>query len=86
MITGFFIVVGNFFLTFLNVVLPSSSSLPSALSDALEYVGTALNSVSYLLPVTALFASLAIVIGYEASIWLYHGILWTWKKIPFIGK
>jgi len=86
MISSFFIALGGALFVVLASVLPAAEGLPSAVSSALEYVGTAINSISYLVPVSSLFGALAVVIGYEAITWLFHGILWIWKKIPVFGK
>lgn len=73
-------------LSALTSVLPASEGLPTAVSDALAYVGTAINSVSYLIPVGSLFGALALVVTYEAAVWAFHGVMWVWKRIPFIGR
>jgi len=85
MISTFFITIGSYIMTFLHAVLPASTALPEGISDALEYVGSAINSISFIIPVDALFGALVIVIGYEAAMWLFHGVLWVWHKIPILG-
>jgi len=86
MISAFFISLGAFLFSVFGSVLPASEGLPASVSSALEFVGTSVNGISYLIPVGALFGALAMVIGYEAVIWIFHGILWVWKKIPIIGR
>jgi len=86
MITSFFISVGGLLITALAAILPASSGLPGAVVAAFTAIGAAVNNVSFLIPVGALFAAVAIVAGYEAVIWLWHGALWVWRRIPIIGR
>ncbi len=86
MISSFFIAIGAFIFTLLQAITPASTSLPSGITSALTYVGVAVNSVSFIIPVDSLFTALGIVIGYEGIMWLFHGTLWVWKKIPIIGR
>jgi len=86
MISTFFIAIGGFVFTALATVLPASEGLPSGIQSALELVASSLNAIGYILPISALFTALGIIVSYEAAIWIYHGILWVWKKIPIIGR
>ncbi len=69
----------------LATILPDTA-LSTDIVSALNSVGYAINAFSYILPVSAIFNALLIVIGYEGIMWLYHATLWIWKKLPFIGK
>jgi len=84
----FFIALAGAILGVLSNVLPASSTLPvpSQLTDALTYVGGAVNSLSYILPVASIFYALLLIVSYEAIMWGFHAIRWVWKLIPFIGK
>jgi len=86
MITSFFISIGSYLFSGLGSLLPTSEGLPTGVSDALIYVGEAINSISYLFPVTAIFGAVLIVATYQAAIWIFYGVLWVWSKIPIIGK
>ncbi len=85
MILTFLILILTSTLTFIFSFLPVSS-LPTGVSDSLNYISSALNQVTYLIPVDSLFTAIGIVVIYEASIWAFFGLMWIWKRIPFIGR
>lgn len=85
MIVTFFLTIAYAFISGLIGLLPASTGLPAGISTALAYIINSLNSFSYLIPVGALLGSLAVVILYEGGIWAFHGIIWIWKRLPFIG-
>lgn len=86
MITSVFIFFGAILFQTLAVLLPASEGLPSTISNALIYIASAVNSVSYIVPVSALFDSLLIVVTYQAAMWIFRGVVWIWNKTPIIGK
>lgn len=86
MISTFFIMLGSIIFQILLGVLPAGTALPTQVSDALTYVMTALNSLTYILPVANIFYALFIIIAYEAVMWGFHAVVWVWKRIPIIGR
>jgi len=60
--------------------------LPTWIGSALVAVASGLNAWSYLFPVNTILTVLTFVVLYETLVWGWHGVLWLWKKLPFIGK
>lgn len=84
---GAFILEGAYQLfSWIISALPDSTGLPEGFSSAVIYMFSAINSFSYIIPVGALFNAMIIVALYEGVVWTFFGILWVWKRIPFIGK
>lgn len=61
------------------------ATLPSALISAITYAINASNTLNYIIPTSALFGALGIVVAYEAAIWTFKGAVWVYRHIPFIG-
>lgn len=75
----------SFLFAGLETILPIGT-LPSQFSDALNTVVYAVNGLSYLLPIGDIVTCLKIVVAYELIVWGYYGVLWLWKRVPFIGR
>lgn len=86
MILSFILEGAYHIFSWLIAALPDSTGLPEGFSNALIYIFSAVNSFSFLIPVDALFNSMIIVALYEGVIWTFFGILWVWKRIPWLGK
>jgi hypothetical protein len=86
MIVTFLLTMAADFLTGLISILPSSTGLPSGISSALTYMIGAINSMSYIINVSALFGALVVVVGFEAGLWAIHAVQWIYKRIPFLGR
>jgi len=52
----------------LIALLPNSSGLPTGISDALTYILTKLNAISFLIPVSVLLTCLGIAITFELTL------------------
>jgi len=85
MIASFFISLGATFLGLITGVLPESN-LPTEVTTALESVASALNSFSFLIPVTAIFSVVTFVLTFEIMWFAFWGLVWVYKRLPFIGK
>lgn len=84
---GSFILEGAYqFFSWIISALPDSTGLPEGFSAALTYIFSAINAFSFIIPVDALFNSMIIVALYEGVVWTFFGILWVWKRVPFLGK
>jgi len=73
-------------LTGIVSLLPVSTGLPAGISDAFLYIINAINSMSFIIPVGALFTALGIMVAFEFGLWTFFGLLWVWRRLPFVGR
>lgn len=83
MIITIFISMVGFLAQGIQNILPVSP-LPGDFSTALTTVVVAINGLSYILPVVSILNALYIVIGYEIAVWGFYGVLWAWRRLPFM--
>lgn len=86
MISTFFLSLGTSILTLIIGYLPVSTGLPTDLTTTLVSLAGYINSFSFLFPVNTLFTVVVFVLTFETIWWGFFGLLWLWKRLPFIGK
>jgi len=69
------------FLSGLIGLLPVGS-LPAGVATAFAYFVGVINAFSYVVPVQTLFQALAVVVGVDVAIMLWHFFNWIIRKIP----
>jgi len=74
----------NFFELFLSglVNLAPIGTLPPQIATAFAYFVGVVNAFSYVVPVSALFAAFAVVVGVDIAIVAWHFLNWIIRKIP----
>lgn len=73
------------FLAFIVGALPNGSTLPAGLSSAITFALYSANMLDYIIPVNSLLGALGIVLAVEFALWGFHGVMWVYRHIPFIG-
>jgi hypothetical protein len=86
MISTFFIAIGAGLLALAGAIFPLSTGLDPNISSALISLAGFVNAFSYIFPVTTLFLAVGVILGFESLWWFFWGLIWVWKRIPFIGK
>jgi len=77
MIVGFFLQVLNALLAFIIGLLPVVA-LPTGVTDGITYIGSYLNSMAFLLPISTMFQVLALAMTFHVSILV-------WRLLHLIG-
>jgi len=85
MITSFILSIVYSFFSFLISFLPAGTTLPTGFSSSLSYITYAANTLNYIIPISALFVTLTVVLAVELAIWTFQGLMWVYRHIPFIG-
>lgn len=85
MITGFFIKLVSYLLTFLVDKLPTSDGFPEDMIAGFEYLSSFGSLLNTLLPVTTLSIALAILILVDNSTLAFKTFKWVISHLPFIG-
>jgi len=77
-------IAGNFF-NGLAGLSQGVATMPDGMVQAFGYAISASNALNYILPMGTLYTVLGIVLTVEAAIWLFEGMVWVYRHIPFIG-
>jgi len=85
MITTLLLLLVSAFVSLLLALLPSVSSLPSGIVDAVTYTGSHLSSISAWFPVGTLLTVLALVFGFEAGMLIFWSVNWILNKLRGSG-
>lgn len=81
MIITFFLQISDLFLTGVVNALPSSTGLPSGISDALNYAVIQISQWSFIFPIQTVLTILSYTILIEVTLWLFHGGTWVYDKV-----
>jgi len=60
-------------------------TLSASISNALDTAGTYLALMDTVIPISTLLTVLGVIVSIEVGIFLFKGIMWVIKKIPFIN-
>lgn len=76
----FIVLALGLFIALLNV-LPAATALPFGFTPAITAIVGYLNAWDYLFPIHELLTLVAIFIGFEIAIWVWHV---SWRVVKFI--
>jgi len=76
----FFVLSLGLFVGILNI-LPTAAPLAPTFVEAFSTIIAYMKYWNYLFPISELFISLGIVIGYEVSVWFVHALFSVYHKI-----
>jgi len=85
MITSLLLIFVGGFLSLFLALLPTVSSLPSGVADAIAYMGVHVGAISSWFPIDTLISALAVVLSFEAGMILFWSINWIINKIRGSG-
>lgn len=85
MITGFFINLVGYVLSYLVAKLPTSTGFPDEMVDGFDYLASFGSLLNTLLPVTTLSLALGILILVDNSAFGFKTFKWVISHLPFIG-
>jgi len=86
MITSAFIYLATTILSLILAVFPSSTGLPTEFTSAITTLTGYVGILDPLVPIATLSQAVGIILLYEAVIFTFRGTVWTYQRIPFIGK
>lgn len=86
MIISGFLYLSSSILALVLAVFPESAGLPSEFTSALGTFSGYVGIIDPLVPVTTLATAVGIVLSYELIVFTFKGLVWTYQRIPFIGK
>lgn len=84
MIVTFFLLIINTFVSFILSFLPVGT-LPAGILTGLNYIVGVMNTFNWFFPLDTLFTVLAIAVGFEIIVMVYHFGMWVLRKIPFLN-
>lgn len=67
-------------------LLPSSSGLPSEITNAFTQMAGYISTYSYLINVDALFGGVVAVVGFELSLLTVKGVFWLIRTVRGSGS
>ena len=85
MILTFLFSLVQYFFSGLQSLFSGVSTLPTVITGSITYILDSLNSLSFILPVSAILNAFTIVVGFEFVFWTFRGAVWIYRHIPFIG-
>jgi len=85
MITNALISLGNFILSGLVNLFPTSTGFSSGVFDGADYLGNMVGRYNVIIPVGTLATILGLIIAVELSIFTFKTFKWMFGYIPFIG-
>jgi len=86
MIISGFLYLASTILTLILAVFPASAGLPSEFTSALSTFSGYVGIIDPLVPVATLATAVGIVMSYELVVFTFKGLVWTYQRIPFVGK
>jgi len=76
----FIVLILGLFIALLNV-LPEAGALSFSFEPAIEQIVAYMNAWDYLFPIHELLTLVAIFVGFEIAIWVWHV---SWRVVKFI--
>lgn len=85
MITGFFLDLPYYFLSFLIGLLPASQGFPPDILSAAQYIGSKIGIFGPVMPIETLSACLGILFAAQLGVWAFKSLKWIISHVPFVG-
>lgn len=77
-----YVIAGAFRILMVPIRNLSDVSLPENISSSIADAVGKINSLSFALPISTIFAILGLLIGIEVSVFTYKTVMWLIKRLP----